>query len=335
MHIDRTMLHPELRTIGSLLRTLNPAFTARKFRFCNRFLDTFYKGRAFTRRVLYRQAYALRPDGTRLRLCVYLPKTPVSGVPGVLWIHGGGYALGVPEQDVRFAEDLIEASPCAVVMPDYTRSTEAPYPAALDDCYRALLWLKTHAETYRVREDQLFVGGDSAGGGLAAAVCLLARDRGDVSVAFQMPLYPMLDDRMETPSACDNDAPAWNSRSNEAGWRMYLGSRFGTEKVSKYAAPARETEYHGLPPMLTFVGSVEPFRDETVRYVEAMQAAGGSVTFRLFDGCFHAFDTLAPHTAVGREARRFLCDGFARAAKECRKAQPESASPGESEPPVL
>ncbi|MDD4074496.1 MAG: alpha/beta hydrolase [Eubacteriales bacterium] len=322
MKITKEMIHPELRTTGTLLRTFWPEYSVQKFAYCNKFMDSFFKGHAFTKEIEYQQLYTQRPDGTPLRLCVYAPKARRADVPGLVWFHGGGYAIGVPEQDYIFVERFVLASGCIVVMPDYRRSMEAPYPAALDDCYQALLWLKENSVVYGVRPDQLFVGGDSAGGGLSAAVSLLARDRGDVSIAFQMPLYPMLDDRMITASSQDNDAPIWNTVSNIAAWRQYLGDDYGTDNVSKYAAPSRETDYSGLPPTITFVGSIEPFRDETIQYVDHLKTAGVPVTFKLFEGCFHGFDIACPDTLVGKQAAAFLMDGFMHAVAHYTKQQP-------------
>ncbi len=316
------MLRPGLRTAGTLMRAVLPRFTARTFRLCNRFLDAFGRGRPLARCISYEQVHITRADGTKLRLCVYAPRKRRAGVPGLLWLHGGGYAIGVPEQDIAFIRRFVRASGCAVVSPDYTRSLDAPYPAALDDSYLALLWLRDNGGAYGARSDQLFVGGDSAGGGLAAALCLYARDRGEAAIAFQMPLYPMLDDRMDTPSMLENDAPAWNAASNEAAWRLYLGPLYGTDNLPSYAAPSRETDYSRLPPALIYVGSIEPFRDETVQYARALEAAGIEVFFREYEGCFHAFDVLCAGSRVAKEARAFLLDGFAYAAAHLFKKQP-------------
>mgnify|MGYP001125490301 CR=1 FL=1 len=125
--------------------------------------------------------------------------------------------------------------------------------------------MKAHAQELGIRDDQIMVGGDSAGGGLAAALTLYARDQQDVAIAFQMPIYPMLDDRMETESAQNNDMPVWNSKSNALAWRLYLAGLFGTDHVPPYAAPARADRYEDLPPTVTFVGDLEPFRDETIQ----------------------------------------------------------------------
>lgn len=302
-------IHPELRVIGSLIRTVMPHFTKPFFSFANFFLDNILSGMNLARKIKFEQKYITREDGSKLRICVYSPKEQKENVPGVLWIHGGGYAIGIPEQDFGFIQSFVLASGCVVVAPDYTNSTEAPYPAALNDCYDALVWLRSNGESYGMRPDKIFIGGNSAGGGLCAAIALLARDRGEINIAFQMPLYPMLDDRMITPSSQNNDAPIWNTKSNELGWELYLGDHYKTDSVPKYASPSRETDYSALPPTLTYVGDIEPFTDETLEYVEKLKNAGVEIRFKIFEGCFHGFDLLA-FTSPAKAAKQFLMDGF-------------------------
>ena len=229
--------------------------------------------------------------------------------PGIVWIHGGGYAIGVPEVDSRIHRMLVLERGCVVVAPDYQVSTEAPYPAALDDCYDTLIWMKENASELGIRADQLMVGGGSAGGGLTAAVSLRARDTGEVQIALQFPLYPMLDDRMETESVRENNAPVWNSDTNRWAWRLYLGDRFGGD-VPAWAAPARAEDFHGLPPTVTFVGDLEPFRDETIAYVDRLRNAGVPVRFEVFERCFHAFDVVHPRAAVSERARAFWTESL-------------------------
>ncbi len=320
-NITNDMIDPELRFVGNAIRTVFPSFSEKSFRFCNFFIDHLLVGHAFTNEINYEEVEIPREDGSMLRLCVYTPKEKKENVPGLLWVHGGGYAIGSPEQDIGFIKSFVLESGCVVVAPDYTNSTDAPYPAALNDCYAALLWLKENGTGYGMREDQIFVGGNSAGGGLTAAITLYARDLGEVAIAFQMPLYPMLDDRMITESSQNNDAPIWNSASNEIAWKLYLGDAYGTDNVSKYASPARETDYSNLPPTLTYIGNIEPFTDETIQYVENLQAAGIDVSFRIFEGCFHGFDLFSFATPA-KEAREFLLNGFLYAVENYTKAQP-------------
>lgn len=356
MHITNEMIHPELRKKGKLLRGILPYFSIRTFHLCNR-LQKLMKGK-HTKELSCEEIWIDRPHPVagekKLRICVYRSKdsyahsgsfTDCSGissdttakkitspgqkvsslqkeVPGLLWIHGGGYAIGAPEQDENFIKNFINECDCVVVAPDYCLSTTAPYPAALEDCYTALLWLKAHATDYHIRNDQIMVGGDSAGGGLTAALTIYARDKKEVSISFQMPLYPMLDDRMLTESSQKNDAPVWNTKSNEYGWKLYLGELYGADQVPAYAAPARLADYHGLPPAFTFVGSIEPFRDETIAYMEALKSAGIPVEYRIFEGCFHAFDLMGSGTDIAKEATGLLLQNFRYATEHYFAPQP-------------
>lgn len=293
-----------------------------------------------------------RPEEPKLRLCVYRPpefsgdapgllstasvsaagtasesaagtaSESISSAPGLLWMHGGGYGLGIPEVDEGAFREFVREIGCVIVAPDYRLSLEKPYPAALKDCYSTLLWLRDSAPSLGVRSDQLMVGGFSAGGGLAAALAIYARDKGEVSIAFQMPIYPMLDDRMITDSSRENDAPVWNTRSNETGWRLYLGSLYGTNEVPAYAAPARLNDFRGLPPAFTFVGSIEPFLDETVEYMERLKDAGVPVTYRIFDGCFHSFDIVASKSSPAVEAKKLIMESFRDEVTHCFAEQP-------------
>lgn len=229
------------------------------------------------------------------------PVDAPSNATGVLWLHGGGYAVGMMEMVYASrAADLVRDFGAVVLSPGYRLSPLAPYPAALDDCFTALQYLKQHAASFGVRSDQLMVGGESAGGGLCAAVCIRARDEGAVNVAFQMPLYPMLDDR-DTASSRDNHGRVWNTRRNHLAWRLYLR---GTDRasLSPYAAPARLTDFSGLPPAYSFVGDGEPFYAETVRYFEQLRAAGIPAELDVYHTDLHAFDMLEPSAALSGEA---------------------------------
>ncbi len=302
-------MNKSLRLIGSAARFVSPEKSEKVFRMENRALDLLVKGRWPFLRTRTKTVWIPREDGTRLRALVATARRGTKAkATGLLWIHGGGYAIGLPEQDAVFVNGFCRDGSCVALLPDYTRSVDAPYPAALNDCYLALRWLYDHAEELGIDPSQIFVGGDSAGGGLTAALSILARDRGEVPVAFQMPLYPMLDDREETPSSQENDEPVWDTTANRVGWSLYLRSLKGT--VPAYAAPARLEDYSGLPPTCTYVGTIEPFHDETVLYCEALRKAGIPVHFKEYEGCFHGFDMLAYPTKPAREARDFLMETF-------------------------
>lgn len=319
---NKKKINKELRVRGTIIKGIIPSYTKKKFVLFNKLTRSIFKGKALTKLVKYEQIYIDREDGSKLRLCVYYPKNVYRNAIGLLWIHGGGYAMGTPEQDIIFIKGFIQKTNCVVVAPDYTLSIEKPFPSALDDCYLALKWLKENSKNLNINPSKLFVGGDSAGGGLTASLSLLARDRGEVSIAFQMPLYPMLDPR-ETESSKNNNAPVWNTKSNKIAWKLYLGNMKKNEDISKYASPAFETDYSGLPPTLTYVGDVEPFLDETKTYAQNLKNAGVPVEFKIFKGCFHGFDIVGGKTKIGREAKRFLIDGFDYATKHFSKPQPK------------
>lgn len=250
-----------------------------------------------------------KKDGSKMRIVIFKPLKPVEEAPGVFWIHGGAFAAGAPEQVLEIVRLLIQASNSIIVSPDYRLSLEAPYPAPLDDCYEALLWMKEHTEELGIRDNQIIVGGDSAGGSLAVSASLLARDRGDVNIAFQMPLYPALDDRMMTESMKDNNSPLVDSTLLKFTWQFYLGELFGKD-VPVYAAPAREKDYSGLPPAIMYVGGVDPLRDDAVHYAEGLKKAGVSVHFKVFDGGFHGFEFFCPEAEISKTAISFFIDAY-------------------------
>ena len=232
---------------------------------------------------------------------ILTPAIPRDNAPGILWIHGGGYRTGMKEM-VYFsrAMNLVKRFGCVVIAPGYRLSWQAPYPAAIMDCYKALVFLKRHAEELGVRKDQIMVGGESAGGGLCAAVCMLAHDKGEVNVAFQMPLYPMLSN-IDTDSSIENHGHVWNTRKNHAAWKLYLGDK-AEGKVSAYASPSWRKDYTGLPPAYTFVGDGEPFYDETLAYIKNLQEAGIPAEVDVYHTDVHAFDMLLPHLDISQKA---------------------------------
>lgn len=309
MKSEYKRIDKELRSTGRFIKFFNPSFSERRLRLLFK-MSRIRKWKVKSDKITMSEDWVVRNDGSKIRIFIFRPLIPKENVPGVLWMHGGGYALGSPRASKFYAEKLIEASGCVFIAPEYRLSIEAPYPAALEDNYDVLLWMKKNADQLGINVNQLIVGGDSAGGGLTAALTLYARDQGEVKIAFQMPLYPMIDDRMTMPSATGNYAPVWDSTSNYNAWKLYLGNRFGSSDVPSYAAPARASDYQGLPPTVTFVGDLEPFRDETIMYVENLRNAGVPVDFQVFEGCYHAFDQTVPNAEVSRKAIAFLISSY-------------------------
>ena len=267
----------------------------------------------------------IRVGSHSIRLLILRPSAqPEAQVPGILWVHGGGYQ-SFSAKTVFFtrALSLTVKYGAVIVAPDYRLSKKHPYPAALHDCYSALRYLKEHAQELGVRSDQIMVGGESAGGGMTAALCMLARDRGDINIAYQMPLYPMLDDR-DTPSSENNHAPNWNTKRNHKAWKRYLRDAYGTDMVPDYAAPARRKDLTGMPPCYTYVGDIEPFYYETVEYVRRLQEAGIEASCDVYPNWFHAYDLLFPGKKIVREAIERFEDHYRYAAEHYFSPQNKS-----------
>ncbi|NLU52079.1 MAG: alpha/beta hydrolase [Clostridiaceae bacterium] len=237
-------------------------------------------------------------------------------LPGVFWIHGGGYVLGHPDVDDGICEKFVLDANCVVVSVDYRLAPEHPYPAAIEDCYAGLKWMVDNAEALKIDASRIGIAGASAGGGLTAALALLARDRGGPKIKFQMPLYPMIDDRNITFSSHEITAESykrvWNRELNMVAWKMYLGE-MDSDEVPQYAAPARAKDLSGLPPAYTCVGQLDPFRDETIDYVARLAQAGVPVEFHLYPGCFHGFDAYSCDAKISRQARDEYVNAMAKA----------------------
>ena len=232
---------------------------------------------------------------------IVAPRNPRPAAPGVLWIHGGGYITGMKEMVyISRAMDLVRQYGAVVISPGYRLAWQRPYPAAVNDCYRALEYLREHAAELGVNPAKIIVGGESAGGGLAVAVCMMARDKGKIPVAAQFPLYPMISN-LDTTSSRDNNGKIWNTRRNHFGWKMYLRGK-AKQQVSPYAAPAWQDDYCGLPPAYTFVGDGEPFYIETLEFVENLRCAGVKAEVDVYHTNVHAFDMFKPDDEMAKQA---------------------------------
>ena len=246
-----------------------------------------------------------------IRGIILSPRHSAGKVPGILWIHGGGYISGMAAM-VRVSEgkSLAKRFGAVVLSPEYRLAGKATYPAALNDCFAALKFMYDNSEELGIDRGRIVIGGESAGGGLAAALCMYARDKSDIKVCLQLPLYPMLDCR-DTPSSSDNHGLFWDTRRNHKGWGAYLGPLYGTSDVPQYASPSRETDYRGLPPAYTFIADGEAFYDETLTYIKNLNDAGIDAHVDVYHGNFHAFDYLF-WTRNAREARRKLRENYER-----------------------
>jgi acetyl esterase/lipase len=243
---------------------------------------------------------------------VHVPKGDAAGLrPGLFSIHGGGYIGGSYGMYDAMFDRLCPMLGVVGVSVDYRLAPETTYPGPLEDCYHGLLWTFEHADDLGVDRDRIGVLGGSAGGGLAAAVALLSRDRGEVALAFQVLNSPMLDDRQVTRSSQIDGLPIWSRESNALGWRSYLGPLYGTGEVPYTAAPARAADLSGLPPALVTVGAVDGFLDEDVDYALRLNHAGVPAELHVYPGACHGFQ-LAVVGEINRQHNRDVEEWLAR-----------------------
>lgn len=211
----------------------------------------------------------------------------------VVWLHGGGYLTGRAEQDVPRLADLATELGVVGVSVDYRLAPEHPHPAPVEDAYAGLAWVHEHAEELGIRRDRVIVAGESAGGGLAAALSTLARDRAELPIAKQLLIYPMLDDRTARPDAELNPFAGqlmWTPASNRFGWRSLLGEEPGSPGISPYASAARAEDLRGLPPTYVEVGNLDLFVDEDVAYAHRLIGAGVPTELHVIAGAVHGYN---------------------------------------------
>ncbi|BBH24066.1 esterase [Paenibacillus baekrokdamisoli] len=299
---------PELRSTLAVLPQLNLPYDLENFRNfpipeCEKSPDVAIKN------------LMIAGPASELLIKIYEPANRMDkNLPSLLWIHGGGYVLGHPDSDDALCERFVVEANCVVVSVDYRLAPEHPYPAAIEDCYAALKWMADSAVELNIDITRIAIAGASAGGGLTAALSLMARDKGGPAISFQMPLYPMIDDRNLSVSSHEitTNNSVWNRTNNVAAWSLYLGELSGGD-ISQYAAPSRAESYLGLPPTYTCVGQLDPFRDETIEYVSRLAEAGIDVEFHLYPGCFHAFELAVPKAEVSLRASKGYVDALNRA----------------------
>jgi acetyl esterase/lipase len=294
MEIDR--IHPELRKATASFPKLPVT---------SRF------GRALTRLLLPFLLPRTKPPAgvtieqvqtnSGLDLRIYTPKGNRIR-PALLYIHGGGMMIGAPEMDDVLLSNTATELDMVIVSPKYKLAPENPYPAALDDCQSGWEWMLENQAERQIDPHRIAIGGESAGGGLAAGLVLRLHDDGAQQPVAQWLFCPMLDDRTALDRSLDElDHFVWNNKMNLVGWRSYLGDAIGTDQVSAYAAPARRTDFRGLPRTWIGVGDVELFFEENKAYAEKLSAASVDCELDVVSGAPHAFEGLAPDSSLARD----------------------------------
>ncbi|MFG2039694.1 alpha/beta hydrolase [Dactylosporangium sp. NPDC048998] len=266
-------------------------------------VGTLLDGRAVERR----EVTVARPDGARIPLSIFSPQRAdrSTAAPCVYWLHGGGMVMGDRFSQIDIPLEWLERFGAVVVTVDYRLAPEATGTTLVDDCYHGLLWTAEHAAELGIDPARIIIAGISAGGGLAAGVTLMARDRGTPAIAAQVLICPMLDHRNTTTSSrqYSGEPGVWTREMNAFGWQSVLGDLQDAD-VPGYVSPAVAEDLSGLPATYIDAGTAEVFRDEDVAYATRIWAAGGQSELHVWAGGFHGFDALYPHARVSAAARR-------------------------------
>jgi acetyl esterase/lipase len=256
------------------------------------------------------------PQGApAVRVVIYSPPKGEMLMPGYLHIHGGGYVVGEADMAATRAHDYVRRIGCTVLSVDYRLAPETSHPGPVEDCYAALEWFHHNAVSLGVDPARIAIGGESAGGGLAAAVGLLARDRGKLPICFQLLSYPMLDDRtavLRDPHPLTGEF-VWSAASNSFGWQSLLGQEPGSPDVSPYAAVARADDLAGLPPTFVGVGALDLFLEEDMEFARRLTRSGVATELHVYPGAYHGFEMTVEEAAVSIRYRRDMLQALERA----------------------
>ena len=256
------------------------------------------------------QVPSTQTNGHIIRTREFRPEgTHAETLPAMIYFHGGGYMMGIPEMANTFYADVLKRRKVAIFAPDYRLSPKDPFPAGFNDCYDVVLWMRDNAKELNIDPNNFIIAGHSAGGGMTAAITLKIRDTKDLKPAFQMPIYPMIDHRMITESSQMEGSTMWDAKINARAWGLYLRNIKG--EVPAYASPALNEDYSEFPPTISFVGDLEPFYDENVAYIEALKKASVPVKFEVYKGGYHGFEVGSPKADISVKANEFQLDAFA------------------------
>jgi acetyl esterase/lipase len=312
MTLARPGIDPELRALLAempLMSSLTPETLAQQRRLPPTPVEPLLVGRAVDRR----EVTVPLPDGARIPLSIFSPARPSTTVPCVYWMHGGGMVMGDRFSNIDIPLEWHDLLDAVVISVGYRLAPEVTGTTLVDDCYHGLLWVTKHAGDLGIDPTRVVVAGASAGGGLAAGVTLMARDRGTPAIAAQVLICPMLDHRNITTSSrqYSGGPGVWTREMNEFGWRSVLGDT-PDKDVPGYVSPTRADTLSDLPTAYIDAGAAEVFRDEAVDYATRIWATGGQAELHIWAGGFHAFDALHPQAELSTAARQARNNWLAR-----------------------
>ena len=254
-----------------------------------------------------------QPGQPDVRMKIYRTPSDRKDRPAILHLHGGGYVLGSPESMAPQCCAWAKGMDAVVVAPAYRLAPETSYPGNVEDAYAALAWIHANAGQLGVDTSKIAVAGESAGGGLAAALALLVRDRKEYSLCFQYLIFPMLDDR--TTIRADLSPMfgefVWDRAKNRFGWEALLGEAPGGDGISPYAAAARADDLSGLPPTFMSTGAMDLFTEENLEYARRLMSKGVPVELHVYPGAPHGF-MWVPEARVSKQYARDAWDALAR-----------------------
>jgi acetyl esterase/lipase len=296
-------IHPQLRNIAKRTPVFNlNRFTLKIIRIISKLIPTV--GIPKNLSVYYQKINQTNEDKAP-RIRIYQPKTIESAVPCLLWIHGGGMVMGYPKLNDAVMIEFVNQLGIVIVSVDYRLAPENPFPVPLEDCYRSLKWVYEHAAQLSVDTNRISVGGDSAGGGLAATLAQLALDRGEFGIKFQFLVYPMLDDCTAVlDKHVDKFYFGWNQKNNYFGWKAYLNTEPGGKDIPTYAVASRRENLRGLPPAWICCGDLDMFYEEDKIYAQRLNNDGVKCSFESIQGAFHGFDSIPTNNEFVRQFRR-------------------------------
>jgi len=296
-------IHPELQQVAK--KSPKFSFNTTNIRFINLLIRLMPSPKILEGILVENILISGQDDRAKIRLRIYKPISINTPTPVLIWLHGGGYLIGKPEQDDDSCAQFVRELGITIVSVDYRLAPKCPFPAGLDDSYSALKWVVFNSPQLGVDTNRIAIGGASAGGGLAAALIQLAHDRQEIKPVFQLLVYPMLDDRTVLRTDIDDSHNiTWTQKSNRFGWESYLGKECGAEDVPAYSVPARREDLSGLPPTWIGVGSLDVFHDEDIAYSQRLKACGIACEIDVIPGAFHGFDVFDSQVPVVQDFRK-------------------------------